>query len=75
MDVPSMAQTHMQGPLSVTTGSGKPLTKEELDAVKKELEEIKHNYNLKEPERSSAQLYGRSKHQVPFRWGSGLLFG
>jgi hypothetical protein len=51
MDVPSMAQTHMQGPLSVI-GSGKPLTKEELDAVKKELEEIKQHYNLKEPERS-----------------------
>lgn len=50
-DVPSMAQTHMQGPLKVN-GSGKPLTKEELDQVKAELEEIKHEFGLKEPDRS-----------------------
>lgn len=43
-----MAQTAMRGPLTAT-GSGKPLTREEL---KKELEEIKSKYNLKEPERS-----------------------
>jgi len=48
---PSMAQTHMQGPASVT-GSGKPLTKAELDAVREELDEIKKKYNLKEPVRS-----------------------
>lgn len=49
-DVPSLAQTHFQGPL--VTGSGKPLTKEDLDAVKVELEEIKEKYDWKEPERS-----------------------
>ena len=43
--------SHMQGPLSVN-GSGKPLTKEELDAVKEELESIKKEFNLKEPDRS-----------------------
>lgn len=47
---PSLAQTHMQGPL--TTGSGKPLTKDELDAVKKELEIIKKEFGYKEPNRS-----------------------
>ena len=41
----------MQGPLSVT-GSGKPLTKEELDEIKEELEEIKRQYGWKEPDRS-----------------------
>jgi hypothetical protein len=41
----------MQGPLTVT-GSGAALTKEELNAVKQELEEIKKEYGLKEPERS-----------------------
>lgn len=50
-NVPSMAQTHMQGPLSVN-GSGKPLTKEELESVKEELEDIKRRYGLKEPERA-----------------------
>ena len=49
--VPSLAQTHMQGPLKVS-GSGKPLTKEELDQVKVELEQIKKEYGLKEPDRS-----------------------
>ena len=39
----------MQGPVS---GTGKPLTKEELDAVKEELEAIKAQYGLKEPTRS-----------------------
>jgi len=34
------------------TGSGKPLTKEELDDVKAELEELKEKYGWKEPERS-----------------------
>jgi hypothetical protein len=47
-----MAQTHMQGPLTAVSGSGAPLTKVELKAIKKELEEIKAQYNLKEPERS-----------------------
>jgi len=47
----SPAQTHMQGPADVN-GSGKPLTKAELDGVKKELEEIKAKYGLKEPTRS-----------------------
>ena len=46
-----MAQTHMQGPLTVN-GSGKALTKEELDAVKADLEKIKAEYNLEEPVRS-----------------------
>ena len=49
--VPSLAQTHMQGPGKVT-GSGKPLSKEELDAVKEELEVLKEKYGLKEPVRS-----------------------
>lgn len=49
--VPSLAQTHMQGPLSVT-GSGKPLTKEELDSIKEELASIKEQFSLKEPVRS-----------------------
>lgn len=51
VDVPSMAQTHMQGPLTVT-GSGKALTKEELEAVKAELEQIKKDGGLSEPARS-----------------------
>lgn len=41
----------MQGPLTVT-GSGKALTKEELDAVKEELEKIKAEFGWKEPERA-----------------------
>ena len=45
-----MAQTHMQGPLQVM-GSGKSLSKEELDAVKDELEAIKEEYGYKEPVR------------------------
>jgi hypothetical protein len=48
---PSMMQTHMQGPLDAN-GSGKPLTKEELDAVKDELEAIKTEYGYKDPVRS-----------------------
>lgn len=48
---PSLAQTHMQGPLNVN-GSGKALTRDELDAVKVELERIKKEYGLKEPDRS-----------------------
>ncbi len=47
----TLAQTHMQGPMNVN-GSGKPLTKEELDAVKEELEAIKAEFGLKEPTRS-----------------------
>mmetsp|Transcript_10229 Transcript_10229/g.25700 ORF Transcript_10229/g.25700 Transcript_10229/m.25700 type:complete len:278 (-) Transcript_10229:90-923(-) len=47
---PSMAQTHMQGPLAVT-GSGKPLTKEELEEIKADLARIKEEFGLKEPER------------------------
>ncbi|CAB9502821.1 Inherit from NOG: Pathogenesis related protein-like protein [Seminavis robusta] len=50
-DVPSMAQTHFQGPLTVM-GSGKPLTKEDLDQVKEELEQIKEQYGWKEPDRA-----------------------
>mmetsp|Transcript_62476 Transcript_62476/g.152102 ORF Transcript_62476/g.152102 Transcript_62476/m.152102 type:complete len:288 (-) Transcript_62476:74-937(-) len=46
-----MAQTHMQGPLTVN-GSGKSLNKEELEKVKEELESIKKEYGWKEPERS-----------------------
>mmetsp|Transcript_25073 Transcript_25073/g.50962 ORF Transcript_25073/g.50962 Transcript_25073/m.50962 type:complete len:342 (+) Transcript_25073:54-1079(+) len=50
---PSLAQTHMQGPLNVAVnGSGKSLTRDELELVKKDLEQIKLNYNLKEPTRS-----------------------
>ncbi|KAL7464085.1 hypothetical protein ACHAXS_004421 [Conticribra weissflogii] len=50
---PSLAQTHMQGPLSVAVnGSGKSLTRDELELVKKDLEQIKRDYNLKEPTRS-----------------------
>lgn len=41
----------MQGPLTVT-GSGKALTKGELEEVKEELEMIKANHGWKEPERS-----------------------
>ena len=41
----------MQGPLRVT-GSGKPLTKDELDDVKVELEQLKEQYGWKEPDRS-----------------------
>jgi len=48
---PSMAQTAMRGPLTAT-GSGKPLTAEELEACREELEEIKVKYGLLEPERA-----------------------
>jgi len=41
----------MQGPLKVS-GSGKALTKEELEAVKVDLEAIKLKYGLKEPTRA-----------------------
>lgn len=54
---PSLAQTHVQGPKDVN-GSGKPLTKAELDAVKEELEEIKAKYGLKEPTRSFMDIDG-----------------
>jgi hypothetical protein len=50
-DVPSMAQTHMQGPLKVM-GSGKALSTEELEEVKQELERIKKRGGLTEPVRS-----------------------
>lgn len=50
-DVPSMAQTHMQGPLEVN-GSGKPLDQVELARVKEKLEGIKAKYGLTEPVRS-----------------------
>ena len=49
--MPSLAQTHMQGPLEVN-GSGKSLSKEELLACKEELDQIKKQYGMKEPERS-----------------------
>jgi hypothetical protein len=45
-----MILSHMQGPM--ITGSGKALTKEELDEVKVELEKIKAEFGWKEPERS-----------------------
>ncbi|CAJ1942014.1 unnamed protein product [Cylindrotheca closterium] len=61
--VPSLAQTHMQGPL-VVTGSGAALTKEELEAVKVELEEIKKTYGLKEPVRSFMD-----DHEIKWRFG------
>lgn len=51
LSCPSLAQTHMQGPLKIN-GSGKSLTKEELQDVKKELEAFKAQTGLKEPERS-----------------------
>lgn len=47
---PSLAQTHMQGPLEVA-GSGKPLTREELDAVKVKLEALIKETGAKEPVR------------------------
>eukprot|EP00438_Fugacium_kawagutii_P001118 Skav218109 [mRNA] locus=scaffold759:178143:178955:- [translate_table: standard] len=46
-----MAQTYMRGPLT-PTGSGKPLTAEELAACREELEAIKKEFGLREPERS-----------------------
>lgn len=51
MKTETLAQTHMQGPLDVN-GSGKPLTKKELEGVKEELEAIKAKFGLKEPTRS-----------------------
>ncbi|PAA66692.1 hypothetical protein BOX15_Mlig025832g1, partial [Macrostomum lignano] len=48
---PSLAQTHMQGPLAVN-GSGKALTRAELKEVKKDLEKIKAEFGLEEPVRS-----------------------
>lgn len=51
MKTETLAQTHMQGPVDVN-GSGKPLTKEELEGVKEELEAIKAEFGLKEPTRS-----------------------
>ncbi len=48
---PSLAQTHMQGPLAVN-GSGKALTRAELEEVKKDLEKIKAEFGLEEPVRS-----------------------
>eukprot|EP00798_Chlamydomonas_sp_ICE-L_P001821 gene1821-33239_t len=47
----SMAQTVMRGPLKAN-GSGKPLTKAEMDACKQELEDLKKAYNFVEPARS-----------------------
>jgi len=46
-----MMQTYMQGPLKVN-GSGGPLTKDEMEAVKAELEAIKAKSGMKEPERA-----------------------
>lgn len=46
-----MAQTIMRGPL-VASGSGKPLTAEELEAVREELQELKRKHQLEEPERA-----------------------
>uniref|UniRef100_A0A7S3Z1D5 Pathogen-related protein n=1 Tax=Lotharella globosa TaxID=91324 RepID=A0A7S3Z1D5_9EUKA len=50
-NVPSLAQTHMQGPLEVN-GSGKALTKDELEQVKEKLKALKLERGLKEPVRS-----------------------
>jgi hypothetical protein len=47
---PSLAQTHMQGPLSIA-GSGKPLTKQELEDVRVKLEALKQEFGYKEPNR------------------------
>jgi hypothetical protein len=47
----STANSHMQGPLTVN-GSGKALTKKELDEIKEELETLKATYGWKEPDRS-----------------------
>lgn len=58
-----MAQTYMRGPLAVN-GSGAPLTKEEMDAVKAELKEITGKYGLKEPER--AHMEGKD---IKWRFG------
>ncbi|CAE7580127.1 unnamed protein product [Symbiodinium natans] len=62
-DPPSMAQTAMRGPLTAT-GSGKPLTAEELEACREELEEIKAKYGLKEPERAHMDEEG-----IKWRYG------
>ena len=52
LTTPLLSSTsHMQGPLTITE-SGKPLTKEDLDEVKAELEAIKHEYGWKEPDQS-----------------------
>ena len=52
MDPPvTMAQTVMRGPLAAN-GSGKPLTKEELEACKAELDELKKKHGFVEPVRS-----------------------
>ena len=47
---PSLAQTHMQGPM--INGSGKSLTEEELEQVRVELAKMKEEYGLEEPERA-----------------------
>ena len=63
-----MAQTHFQGPLSVT-GSGKPLTKNDLEQVKAELEDLKAKYDLKEPDR--AFMTGTDENGTPVAWRFG----
>lgn len=63
-----MAQTHFQGPLSVT-GSGKPLTKKDLEQVKSELEDLKAKYDLKEPDR--AFLTETDEKGTPVAWRFG----
>lgn len=51
LSCPSLAQTHMQGPLTVN-GSGKALTRAELEEVRKDLDKIKAEFDLEEPVRS-----------------------
>lgn len=51
MESPSLAQTHCQGPLAAN-GSGKPLTKEELEACKKEYQQLVDEHGLIPPVRS-----------------------
>lgn len=55
---PSLAQTHAQAPLTAlaVNGSGKSLTREELNAIKADLEAIKKEFGLKEPKRDFSDL-------------------
>lgn len=63
-----MAQTHFQGPLSVT-GSGKPLTKKDLEQVKAELEDLKAKYDLKEPDRAFMTETDENGSPIAWRFG------
>jgi len=50
-EAPSLAQTYHQGPTEAGSHP-KALTKEDLDAMRDELEELKRKYNMKEPDRA-----------------------